>query len=112
MTDDAARGLLREYADALTAANGNALELLHGGDVEVCRARMERLSLAWSALTSIPDDLAPLELLAMREAHSDRGCLHCWALSLHARKHPECREKIARWFAARDALAACGRDVP
>lgn len=108
MTDDAARGLLREYADALTAANGNALELLHGGDVEVCRARMERLSLAWSALTSIPDDIAPPELLAMREVHSDRGCLHCWALSLHARKHPECREKIARWFAARDALAARG----
>jgi hypothetical protein len=39
------------------------------------------------------------------EAEKDKGCDHCW-LSSRGPAHPDCDQKIRRWFACREALSA------
>lgn len=51
--------------------------------------------------------IQPIPLQKFIEADKDKGCIECW-LSSSGAKHPECKVKIANWFACRKALIFLG----
>jgi len=101
--------LIVEFALAFRAAEENALLLLMSPEhQEECAVRMERLKKAEAALDPgrpWPHHL-PVELVAYLNADHNKGCHKCWDSSNP--KHPDCADRIQRWFAARRALVELG----
>lgn len=101
--------ILVEFAAAHRAAEPNSGIMVGNPtteEVDGCAERMVRVSRADARLMTLstrPDDL-PEPLREFFAAEADKGCMRCWASSVRFRNHPECNQKIDRWFATHRAL--------
>lgn len=113
MTSDIG-AILREYADASAHADDGAHRA--GGPYVLdnrgvsCTPEMARFRNAEDAIRGLAGrgDL-PDPIHWFLAADADSGCGSCWVSSRSVKPHPECGEKIDRWFAAREALLSLGR---
>ena len=121
MTDDTIRRLRRWFL-AYEAAKENAEPLLatRGQGPEecervsrLCTERMEECATADRELFERDgrDVERPRPLDLFFAAERDKGCLSCWVTSRSRTPHPECQEKIRRWFDCREALLAYVREI-
>ena len=108
--------IIKIWAQSVTLVGDNA-ELLtqtrHDPLIsELCSARMEVLSVAEALLATLNGQQnLPEPLVAFFAADADKGCNHCWLSSRMPKEHPECWEKINRWFDTRTALQIYGSSL-
>lgn len=101
---------IKEFAMAQIAASENPEMLLRDhSNVEECERRMERLFAAEDALEKVKNP--PQVLQDFLAAAADPGCTKCMLSSKRSNDHPECTEKIARFFETKDALVEFGRNL-
>jgi hypothetical protein len=107
--------LIIEYADALKHAAEGAwgtwpIVLDHA--VNRCTPQMARFNNAEHAILALSgrSDL-PEPVVAFIAASADSGCPLCWVSSNKEPNHPECSDKIERFFDARDALKRYGESL-
>lgn len=58
-----------------------------------------------------PNDDIPKPLKDFLIANKDKGCHSCWFSSKMIKQHPECSEKINRWFDTRQKLMSFAREL-
>lgn len=105
--------IIRIYAQSHDLAEPNAGLMCRHTDAlvtKLCAARMQVVGAADALLESCRGraDL-PQELVDFFAAEDDQGCPSCWLSSRYPKEHPECAQKIDRYFATRERLMVFGR---
>lgn len=113
MTPEEIDAVVREYADAQAHANDDRdrpCPTVYARDGIFGVRSMARLADAEADVLALRgEESLPAPVTDFIRAEADKGCRGCWVSSRRGKNHPECNEKIDRWFAARDALTAYGR---
>ena len=73
-------------------------------DITLCNVRMFLLEVLQDALWTFKGKIVPNALQAWFDAEDDNACSSCWVSSNTSSNHPECNEKIDRWFVVRSGL--------
>lgn len=109
--------MLVRYAKASVDADRNH-KIMCGNptskEVDECADRMVKLGAAEEAVHMLdgqPD--LPKEVLEFFEVHKveNQACMTCWVSSNPTKIHKECKEKIDRYFRAREALVKIGLNL-
>lgn len=109
--DEAAREYAIAYLLPPDAGSGHPPVLDRLGTP--CTPRMARLRNAGFAVVDLAghQEELPAPVKQYIDAEGDRGCGRCWVSSNPRKEHPECKEKIRRWFAAREVLVEYGKSL-